>query len=459
LILEDIIADAELIEHELREVGIEFSSIRVSTKEAFLKELKDFSPDIILADHSLLQLDGLSALSIAKEKCPDTPFIIVSSIISADALFEAMKTGATDFIFKQRLSRLVHSVPRALREARERTERKRAEEALEWELNVNTVIADLASALMAEQLFSIDDISNLVLEHARKLTKSIFGFVGYVDQDTKYLVSVTLTKDVWDKCNVKDNTYVFKKFNGLWGWVLNNKKPLLTNSPSEDSRSTGIPPGHIPINRFLSAPAMIGENLVGQIALANSERDYTEKDLSFVMRLASLYAIAIQRKWAEEKLYYLSMHDALTGLYNRSYFEQEMQRIEEGRFKSAGIVVCDIDGLKHVNDTLGHQAGDELLKASAIVIKEAFRRGDVVARIGGDEFAVIIPNADKDSVKKACLRTRDAISEYNSNHSDLPMSISIGYAVSNKAPLKMYELFKKADNNMYKEKLSHSKRR
>jgi diguanylate cyclase (GGDEF)-like protein len=459
LILEDIIADAELIERELREVGIEFSSIRVATKDAFLRELKGFSPDIILADHSLLQLDGLSALSIAKEQSPDTPFIIISSIISADALFEAMKSGATDFIFKQRLSRLVHSVPRALREARERTERKRAEEALEWELKFNTAIADLASALLAEHLFSIDEISNLVLEHARKLTKSIFGYVGYIDQDTKRLVSVTLTKDIWDKCNVKDKAFVFEKFSGLWGWVLNNKQPLLTNSPSEDPRSTGIPPGHIPINRFLSAPAMIGENLVGQIALANSERDYTERDLSFIIRLASLYAIAVQRKWSEEKLYYLSMHDALTGLYNRSYFEQEMQRIEEGRFKSVGIVVCDIDGLKLINDTLGHQSGDELLKASAKVIKESFRKGDVVARIGGDEFAVIIPNADKDTVKKACLRTRDTISEYNSKHSDLPMSISIGYAFSNKPPLKMYNLFKKADNSMYKEKLRQGKRR
>ena len=106
------------------------------------------------------------------------------------------------------------------------------------------------------------------------------------------------------------------------------------------------------------------------------------------------------------------MHDVLTELYNRSYFEQEMRRIEEGRYQSAGIVVCDIDGLKRINDTLGHQAGDEILRASAKVIKESFRRSDVVARIGGDEFAVIIPNAGLDSVGNACSRTRDAVSEY-----------------------------------------------
>jgi diguanylate cyclase (GGDEF)-like protein len=136
-----------------------------------------------------------------------------------------------------------------------------------------------------------------------------------------------------------------------------------------------------------------------------------------------------------------------------------MSRIEEGRYQSAGIVVCDIDGLKRVNDTLGHQAGDEILKASAHVIKESFRRADVVARIGGDEFAVIIPNADHDSVSSTCSRTREAISEYNAHHPNLPLSISIGYSVSKKTPFKMYELFKEADNNMYQDKVLRGKKR
>lgn len=337
-------------------------------------------------------------------------------------------------------------------------ERKRVESALSRELKVNAAIAEISSAIIVGQLFSIDDISHIVLEHAKRLTESIFGYVGYIDPNTRCFVSSTLTKDIWEICQVQNKSIVFERFSGLWGWVLDNKEPLLTNRPSEDPRSTGMPHGHIPITRFLSVPALIGENLVGQIALANSKRDYTDRDLQFITRLASIYAIAVQRKWTEEKLYYLSMHDSLTDLYNRSYFEQEMRRVEDGRYSSAGIVVCDIDGLKHINDTLGHQAGDEILRASAQVIKESFRKSDVVARIGGDEFAVIIPDADKDSVSNACLRARDAVSEYNLNHQDI-LSISIGYAVSDRQPLKMYEIFKEADNNMYEDKILRGKKR
>ncbi len=179
-------------------------------------------------------------------------------------------------------------------------ERKGAVEALSWEASMNAAIAELSSALILPK--PIEDISWMVLEHAKHLTLSGFGYVGFIDPDTGYLVSVTMTRDIWDTCHVPDKEIIFKKFSGLWGWVLENRKPLLTNSPAQEPMSSGTPPGHIPISRFISVPAMLGDSLVGQIALANSERDYTEHDLTFIKRLATLYAIAIQRTQAEEKL-------------------------------------------------------------------------------------------------------------------------------------------------------------
>jgi diguanylate cyclase (GGDEF)-like protein len=130
LMLEDVAADAELAEHELRKANIQFSSKRVETKEAFLKELKDFAPDLILSDYTLPSFDGISALKIAREKCPDVPFIFVSGTLGEDTAIETLKMGATDYVLKEGLSRLVPAVHRALREAEERVERKQAEEQL-----------------------------------------------------------------------------------------------------------------------------------------------------------------------------------------------------------------------------------------------------------------------------------------------------------------------------------------
>ncbi|MHB8158230.1 MAG: bifunctional diguanylate cyclase/phosphohydrolase, partial [Desulfocucumaceae bacterium] len=160
-----------------------------------------------------------------------------------------------------------------------------------------------------------------------------------------------------------------------------------------------------------------------------------------------------ERKKAEERLKYLSLHDSLTGVYNRAYFEQEMKRLQEGRFDCSGIILCDLDGLKFVNDTLGHDTGDILLINTAHIIKEAFRGSDMVARIGGDEYAVLLPDTDKVTIEGACHRIKKAIVRYNKAHPELPLSLSVGYAIGSKGNKSMAELFKEADNNMYREKL------
>ncbi len=180
------------------------------------------------------------------------------------------------------------------------TARKRMQEQLEWEAKVNTAVADLSRALLERR--SVEDLSSMMLAQAQRLTGSRFGFVGYIDPRTGYLISPTLTRGIWETCQVEDKSVVFKEFAGLWGWVLENKKSLLTNSPADDPRSTGTPPGHLPIERFLAAPAMVGDELVGQIAVANPDRDYTQRDLQVIERLASLYALVIFRHREEMAL-------------------------------------------------------------------------------------------------------------------------------------------------------------
>lgn len=128
--LEDNSVDAELIVETLQDAGIPCEAKRVDRRETFISALKSGQTDIILADYSLPDFDGIVALGLARQLCPEVPFIFVSATLGEELAIDAMQRGATDYILKQRMGRLVPSVQRALRELQSRAERKRAEEAL-----------------------------------------------------------------------------------------------------------------------------------------------------------------------------------------------------------------------------------------------------------------------------------------------------------------------------------------
>ena len=171
----------------------------------------------------------------------------------------------------------------------------------------------------------------------------------------------------------------------------------------------------------------------------------------------AIYRDITDRKAAEKQLKYLILHDALTGVHNRAYFEQQIRQLEKECSSTVGIVVCDLDGLKLVNDTLGHEMGDRLLKASAKVIGSSLPEEILLCRIGGDEFALLVPDSDQEIVEKICQGIRLAVDSFNQSNQDLSLSLSIGFAVGNLKDTDMKEIFKEADNNMYREKLHRSK--
>jgi signal transduction histidine kinase len=130
LMLEDNPMDSELAGHTLKRGGVKFTATRVETEEDFVRELDSNPPDLILSDYALPGFDGYAALDIAKKKAPHIPFIFVTGTMGEEVAIETLKNGATDYVLKHRLARLVPSVHRALREAGERAERRRAQEQL-----------------------------------------------------------------------------------------------------------------------------------------------------------------------------------------------------------------------------------------------------------------------------------------------------------------------------------------
>lgn len=219
-------------------------------------------------------------------------------------------------------------------------------------------------------------------------------------------------------------------------------------------------------------PDRMGASILENIARANAEQSIVNKEYSirsggelafYEARFLPLYKDQVivivrnitERKIIEEQLRFLSMHDSLTGLYNRAYFKKEMVKLNGDNFKSVGLIICDIDGLKLINDTLGHNEGDKILADTAKLLRNCFDEKHIIGRIGGDEFAVLLIETNKYSLEEKCNSIREAIEQHNRYETGIPLSISIGFAVKNEDIKCMEDVFKEADHNMYREKLHH----
>lgn len=171
----------------------------------------------------------------------------------------------------------------------------------------------------------------------------------------------------------------------------------------------------------------------------------------------AVYTDISERKAYEEHLKHLSLHDQLTGLYNRNFFETQVKIIEKSKKYPISIIVFDVDCLKLINDTLGHAQGDKLLQLAADTISKSLRSTDFLARMGGDEFVAILPETDEETAHKIAGRIRDNLRKVNEEPRDFPISISIGAATAFNHGTSLKEVLRRADERMYHEKLVEKK--
>ncbi len=170
--------------------------------------------------------------------------------------------------------------------------------------------------------------------------------------------------------------------------------------------------------------------------------------------LFSIIFDVTEREEAFDEIKYLSFHDHLTGLYNRRYFDNVLKLMNDERFMPLTIVMADVNGLKLVNDSFGHSEGDELLIKASEIIAEGCRKDDISARIGGDEFVIILPNTDNNEAGKIVRRIKKLQSKIRIRQLDL--SLSFGYAVKHNVSSDIELTVSEAENKMYKNKTHES---
>ncbi|HKL59207.1 MAG TPA: HD domain-containing phosphohydrolase, partial [Sphaerochaeta sp.] len=161
-----------------------------------------------------------------------------------------------------------------------------------------------------------------------------------------------------------------------------------------------------------------------------------------------------EKKREQDKILQLSYRDALTGLYNRRYYEQIKKTVDTEPYYPLTLVLGDVNGLKLTNDAFGHDAGDQLLKKVSAVFRKTCREGDIITRLGGDEFILLLPRTDALNAKIIVNRLNDAL--FAEEIRGLRVSVSFGYSVKNADPVSFDETFKLAEDSMYIEKLSKS---
>ena len=410
LMVEDSKDDAVLIIRNIKKDGLDPVYERVETPEEMKAALDSKEWDIVLSDYKLPQFNGLDALKLFRRKNLEIPFIIISGTIGEELAVETMRKGASDYLMKDNLARLVPSIKRELDESRTRRERKKAlEDLFKSEKKFKELVE-----MLPEMVFEIDLEGNIIIANSTAFKK--FGFTN-----NKANKSINISNLIipGEREKLKEN--IKKIFSG-------ENPGLIEYIALKNDGST--------------FPIMVHSNLV----------------LDDKGKKIGLRGIAIDitsQKKAAEKIKYLSFHDNLTGLYNRAFFEEELKRLDKGRQLPLTMIVGDVNGLKLINDAFSHSQGDLYLCKIARILEESFRAEDIVARWGGDEFSILLPKTRKEDALVVIERIRKKCKKASSKN--IPLSISLGVSEKTENKQSIGDILIEAEDNMYKRKLLERK--
>ena len=310
------------------------------------------------------------------------------------------------------------------------------------------------------------ELMQKVLDEIEYLTNSQISFFHFLDSKTNSLklqAWSTRTKKKFCNTEGEDNHYPVDKA-GVWCDAVRLKRPVIHNDYASMVNKKGMPNGHSQVVRELVVPIMRDNVVKAVLGIGNKPSDYHEKDIDLVSNVASIAWFVIVEKQADEeiqmlneKLESLAMTDDLTKIANRrAFFIKGADEIIRSRryHLPLSIIMLDIDRFKLINDTLGHDSGDYALQCVANTLVEGVREVDVVGRLGGEEFGVLLPNTKFEDAQKLADRLRTSIAENSEIKSKLKMIITASFGVAEyQLQIKnLDELLKNADTAMYKAK-------
>ena len=398
LMLEDVPTDAELCEHELRRAGLKFTAHRVDTKAGFEKALQAFSPDLILSDFSMPgAFDGLGALDLARERAPDTPFVFVSGTIGEERAVEAMKRGATDYVLKDRLNRLVPVIKRALQERAERMALRHAEHKIARLSRVHMVLSGINAAIVRitdkQQLYS--DACHIAVHHG--------GFrLAWIGEVSPEGAEVRPCASCGEPVGFLDGTLSLDDASphrgSLMRQVVREGRPSTANHVKGGEHLAG--PEESPGLEYQSVtmlPLRVDDSVTAILALYSAEAGFfDDEEMRLLEELAGNLSFALDYMDKASRLDHLAYYDALTGLPNRNLFRDRLaQLVSRAAAEESEVVVVmiDFERFRSINEAMGTAAGDAVLRRAAARFERAAGELGTSARITADHFVLALPRS------------------------------------------------------------------
>ena len=337
------------------------------------------------------------------------------------------------------------------------------------------------------------------------LSDSVYGYIYFYSEQTRKFTLHAWSRGVMNACRIQDPSTTYDlSGTGIWGEAVRQRRPVVVNDfAAANPLKCGYPEGHAPLTRFMTIPVISRGNTVAVVGVANKPGDYTEAEVGQLTQMMDVVWKIADRQRAEDELRRLAedlerrvdertrafeqanaeleaantelgaangelqgllreqerlqaelafraMHDPLTGLANRSMFGERLDHALRVSERGAAVVWIDLDHFKEVNDIFGHDVGDEMLVAVADRLREVVRETDDIARMGGDEFAVILPNVIETEAQLVSERILSALTDRDAFR--LQMGASVGVAWQRSSGVDALVLVRRADEAMYRAK-------
>jgi diguanylate cyclase (GGDEF)-like protein len=314
----------------------------------------------------------------------------------------------------------------AVESARQYEELERTTDLLEQQLKVRHELLDVSATLLS----TLDHTA--VFAQIADVLKMLVDYetidIALVDESANELVTI-FAQDKWAK-----EMMLFRQplDHGVGGWVVRHDEPQLVNDMTHDPRGVLVPGTDLEPQASILVPLRFMGAVIGLLAVDRlAGRTFDTRELEIVQLFANLAAIAIRNARSYKEMEVQASTDGLTGLFNHRRFQEALAH-EVARAERYGVGFCllmmDLDRFKSVNDSVGHQRGDEVLRDVAEVLRRCSRESDFAARYGGEEFTMILPHADVDEARRVAERIRGQVADLSAVEPGLTVTISVGIA-------------------------------